>query len=344
VSVEASSFFPAPAVTYGPGARKMLERAIAARTPLRGSIELTHRCNLACTHCYVRADFPDIYRYAHRKGFILTVYTNATLVTERIVALFRECPPATVDITQYGYTAETYDRVTDTGPGQHARYRRGLDRLLDAGLHVTLKAIAMRSNAREVPAMASFAAGLGLDFRLDAVISPRIDGGRKPLAERLTPAEVAAIETATNDSKLEWEEFCAVRNGIKPATDDLYQCGAGLANFVLDPYGRLHLCELSRTLGWDVLAHGFAKGWFEGIPERRAQKRQHNDGCGSCNAHGACSNCVGMAELERLAPEDGNPYFCHITDERGKLLFGDQRPEPNGLVRLRLSRQHVATP
>jgi radical SAM protein with 4Fe4S-binding SPASM domain len=217
-------------------------------------------------------------------------------------------------------------------------------RLLDAGVRVSLKTIAMRANAHEVPAIAAFAAELGLEFRLDAVISPRIDGGRKPLLQRLSPSEVAQIEMATTRLEIAWDEFCSFRKGIKPQTDDLYQCGAGIGNFLIDPYGRMHVCELSRTLGWDVLAHGFARGWFEAIPARRALKRRDDEGCGSCSAHGYCSNCVGMAELEGRVPHDGNPYFCDVTDERGRHLYGDQRPVPNGLVRLRLSRDHVAAP
>jgi MoaA/NifB/PqqE/SkfB family radical SAM enzyme len=130
--------------------REYARRAQALRIPSHGSIELTHRCNLACVHCYVnlpaadreasrreltteeietlldelaaeglltltltggeplvRPDFPRIYRYAHEKGILVTVYSNATLITDAIVQLFRDCPPVTVDSTMYGYTPET---------------------------------------------------------------------------------------------------------------------------------------------------------------------------------------------------------------------------------------------
>jgi radical SAM protein with 4Fe4S-binding SPASM domain len=177
--------------------------------------------------------------------------------------------------------------------------------------------------------------GLQRHFRLDGVISPRIDGGRKPLQQRLTPDELAAIELSTSELRTELCDFYSGRSGHKPATDDLYQCGAGIGGFLIDPYGRLHVCELSRTLGWDVLRHGFARGWYEAIPEVRKKKRKHDDGCGSCAAHGGCSNCVGMAELEGRLPEDGNLYFCSLTEARGQQMFGDAHARPNGLVRLR---------
>jgi len=71
-----------------------------------------------------------------------------------------------------------------------------------------------------------------------------------------------------------------------------------------------------------------------------AQNRSDMGGCGSCGAKVSCSNCVGMAELERLSPDLGNPYLCQVTDARNADLLGEARPAPNGLVRLRLRGQH----
>ena len=357
-----------------------IQDAAAKRVPMRGSIELTHRCNLACVHCYVnlpaadraaqrremttgqierlldeladvglliltitggepllRPDFARIYRYAHEKGILINVYTNATLITDRIVELFRELPPLKVDVTMYGFTpGETYDRVADAGEGQWARWKRGLDKLLAGGVRVGLKTMAMRSTRDEVQQMSEFAAGLGLDFRMDSTVNPRIDGGRGPLAERLTAAEIVALEMATQKQRAAWADFCSTRIGEAPANDALYQCGAGQAAFLVDPYGRLHVCELSRKPGWDVLEHGFARGWYEAFPALRETKRTHDAGCGSCATHATCNNCVGMAELEGRAYEDGNPYFCETTDARNEAALGENRARPNGLIRLRL--------
>ena len=357
-----------------------MNRTMAARVPITGSLELTHRCNLACVHCYVnlpatdrqaqkremtteevvrlidelaevgllqltitggepllRLDFPAIYRHAHQKGILLTVYSNATLITDRIVELFQECPPLTVDITMYGYTPETYDQVADAGEGQWARWRRGLQKLLDGKVRVSLKTMAMKSTRHEVVRMAEFARSLGLPFRMDSSINPRIDLGRKPLLQRLTPQEVLEVEMETSDQQASWEDFCKTRNDGRPESDALYQCGAGVFGFLVDPYGKLHVCELSRKPGFDVVQNGFRHGWYEAIPELRALKREHDEGCGSCATHSACRNCVGAAELEGRRYEDGySSYYCQVTDAINERILGEERPRPNGLIRLRL--------
>ena len=42
-----------PEISYSAFARRIGERVSSERTPLDGSLELTFRCNLRCTHCYV---------------------------------------------------------------------------------------------------------------------------------------------------------------------------------------------------------------------------------------------------------------------------------------------------
>ena len=71
------------------------------------------------------------------------------------------------------------------------------------------------------------------------------------------------------------------------------------ATFLIDPYGKMHVCELSRRPGWDVLRDGFAAGFgtaFAAVLDSRSASDM--GGCGSCPTGGVCSNCIGMAELE----------------------------------------------
>src|SRR5262249_9075329 len=158
------------------------------------------------------------------------------------------------------WTRETYDKVADAGP-QYDRFQRGLERVRAAGITVTLKAMAMRATVDEIVPIRDFAERNGMDFRFDAVISPRIDGGRKPLEQRLSPSEVVAIEGIYDDRNSEVADFCRERIGPGATDDRRYHCGAGLTNFLIDPYGKMHVCNLSRRPGWDVLRDGFTTGF-----------------------------------------------------------------------------------
>jgi MoaA/NifB/PqqE/SkfB family radical SAM enzyme len=50
----------------------------------------------------LRKDFCEIYSSIYRLGFLVTLYTNATLVTQEILQTLRKYPPHRIGITLYG--------------------------------------------------------------------------------------------------------------------------------------------------------------------------------------------------------------------------------------------------
>ena len=59
----------------------------------------------------IRPDFCEIYEAVAKIGFILTVYTNATMVTDKVMELFQKYPPHKIGVTMYGASNETYARA-----------------------------------------------------------------------------------------------------------------------------------------------------------------------------------------------------------------------------------------
>src|SRR5512135_3602003 len=102
----------------------------------------------------LRKDFFDIYLALRRKGLLLSVYTNGTLIGREHVDLFRKHPPRDIEMTVYGVSRETYERVTRV-QGSFAAFMRGLGLLREAGIKVRLKAMALRSNVHELPEIAA---------------------------------------------------------------------------------------------------------------------------------------------------------------------------------------------
>lgn len=124
----------------------------------------------------LRPDFADIYLVLKRKGLLVSVFTNATLVTEEHARLFKKYPPRDIEVTVYGVTRETYERVSRKR-GTFDRFMHGLDLLFDAGVRVRLKAMALKSNLHELEAIAEFARAHTKDFyRFDPQLHGRFDG------------------------------------------------------------------------------------------------------------------------------------------------------------------------
>jgi len=143
---------------------------------------------------FARKDFLQIYTYAKQKGFLITLFTNGTLINEKIADYLVEWPPFAIEITLYGRTKETYEALTQI-PGSYEKCLRGIRLLRERGLPLKLKTVATSINKHEISAMRQFAEEeLGVDFKFDAQINPRIDCSQSPLAVRLTPEEVVALD------------------------------------------------------------------------------------------------------------------------------------------------------
>ena len=131
-------------------------------------------CLLTGGEPLLRDDFSEIYLALKRLGLLVSVFTNACLVTPEHVELFKQYPPRDLEVSVYGVTPATYEAVTRR-PGSFAAFRRGLDLLLAAGVKVRLKAMALRANVHELPEIARFCRARTKDyFRFDPSVAPAL--------------------------------------------------------------------------------------------------------------------------------------------------------------------------
>ena len=280
----------------------------------------------------LRRDFADIYLALKRKGLLVSVFTNACLVTEEHVALFKKYPPRDVEVTVYGVTEQTYEEVTRR-PGSYAAFRRGLDLLLDAGIKVRLKAVALRSNVHELPAIAAFCREYTTDyFRFDPFLHSRHDGDARRneeiRAERLSPAEIVAIEQADEERAGALEKGCD--RLIQPeyageVCDHLFHCGAGNKDFVVSYDGIFRLCAdlWHPDCTFDLRQGRLAQAWDELVPRVRGLRSANPeflDRCRRCPIINLCLWCPAHAHLETGELDGFSEYFCAVAHTRAEAL------------------------
>jgi radical SAM protein with 4Fe4S-binding SPASM domain len=273
----------------------------------------------------LRPDFPGLYLHAIRRGLLVTVFTNGTLVSDRIADLFAEHRPERVEITLYGMTKETYDRVTRV-PGSFEKCLAGIRRLVERGVPLTLKTMALTWNQHEVEEMEAYARSLGLDFRFDSSLNPRVDCGANRNAElQLSPERSLQLDLGNPERLEDLCRFCArfASPHVERDTEHVYNCGAGQTSFTVDPYGRLQMCQLSRRSFHDVKTGRFADGWHGLFPRLRARTWQTNGVCRLCNLLPLCGSCPGAAEMETGDPESIIPGFCELTHLRAWTVMGE---------------------
>lgn len=272
----------------------------------------------------IRPDFLDIYTYAKQKGMFITLFTNGTTITGRIADHLAEWPPFAVEITLYGRTRETYEQVTGV-PGSYERCMWGIELLLERKLPLKLKSMALTLNKHEIWDIKEYAEGLGVQFRFDPVLNMRVDGDKKPAKYRISPGEAVQLDLADERRVRDWREFCDKFWGPPPNPKYLYQCGAGVGTFHIDPYGQLSACIMSRVPSYDLRQGTFHKGWYEFIPQVRARKWMRETPCQHCELFPLCGQCPGFAQMETGDQETHVEYLCQIAHLRAEALGLDSK-------------------
>jgi radical SAM protein with 4Fe4S-binding SPASM domain len=266
----------------------------------------------------LRPDFAEIYVRAKDLGFLVTVFTNATLVTQEIIELFTRLPPFTVEATVYGRTREVYERVTGV-PGSFDRCMQGVQWLAGAGVRLEIKTTVSVLNREELGAIRQLAKDLGALFRFEMMINNRLDGGRGADRLALEPSEIATMDLAEPQAR----EIRLAAAGEPRDTGPgaaLYTCGAGVRAFSVDSRGRLTPCVMVREPAFDLLGGEFADGFEGPIREAVTARRSATEQCAGCAVAAVCDHCPGWGLVENGDPEASVDFLCRVARERGRLL------------------------
>ena len=267
----------------------------------------------------LRPDFAAIYTRARERGMLVSLFTNATIVEPRTIALLRDLPPLSVEVSIYGATAATHELVTGA-PGSFAAVRRGLALLADAGIPLTVKTMLMTLNLHELDAMVDFAKQLGARWRLDPALTPRLDGDRSPLAYRVPPATAARCEIPDEERMRLWRN--QYERGLAAAPSErLYTCGAGVTNFHIDPYGTLLPCVIAKAPARDLRREDFGAAWRAVVDGIAAIGARAGYPCNACDKKNICGLCPPFAELESGFADEPPAYLCELGDRRKELLY-----------------------
>jgi MoaA/NifB/PqqE/SkfB family radical SAM enzyme len=243
-----------------------------------GCLELT----LTGGEPLMRKDFLEIYTYAKHKGFLITVFTNGTLITERLVEWWTRYPPAMLEISLHGLTKTSFERIT-AGPGSYERCMAGIHAILAGNLPLTLKTTGMTVNRDEILGIKAYVDRLGerygtkIGYRFGSDIRPRLDGSEDVFEYQLSDEDVVAVEQADPEFRAERSRQDNRRQTMVRQGQGL--CAGGQRKFHIDAYGQLQLCSNNRRQSYDLRRGSFHEGFYEVLPHfacpaRRPRERE----------------------------------------------------------------------
>lgn len=348
------------------GFKLLRSKAARQAVPLTALLELTHRCHLRCTHCYLdrtatpdelstaewmrvideladagtlfialsggepflRPDVLDIAEHARQRGLALRLFTSGTLLQRHQVERLVRIAPVAVELSLYSARARIHDEIT-TVPGSHRRTLRAAVMLRRSGIPVVIKSPILRPNFTEIEPLHRVAERLGASARLDPVVLPRRGVHPEPPSLRPTPEELSMI-LARNDLQ------DPARPLLCPPRDPAeFVCGIARTGPLIGPSGNVHPCTVYPIPGGNVRTQRFADVWFGSRlfqALRNATVGSLHGTCATCEKNGYCSRCSALALLEQgdgRGPSDAACGLARAKELAARMMEARQRPASN---------------
>jgi len=278
----------------------------------------------------LRDDLAELYIFARRLGMQVILFTNARLITTELAGLLSKVPPGrVVEVSVYGMSPDSYDRVAGH-EGAFSEFRRGVDLLLRYKVPFIVKGPRLRFLKGEQEAFEAWAATISsmdkmpvysMNFDLrhrrdDPVKNARI------ARLRATPQETVAALSRNSLYLKDMVQFCGRFMG--PSGDQLFNCGAGHGTCV-DAYGHAQLClslrdaETIVDLHEVTLKHALEE-LFPAMRKIKATNLDYLRRCARCFLKGLCEQCPAKSWVEHGTLDTPVEYLCLVAHAQARHL------------------------
>ena len=273
-------------------------------------------------------DFWPLYEELVRMGFLVSINTNGSLIDGAAVERFTKLPPTRINITLYGASDETYERLC-RAKGVFSKVDAAITGLKAAGIPVKLNGSLTPQNIGDLDACAAYARDRGLIYEPVTYMFPplRRDPTQVGRNERFTPAEAAYYNARAYrllyGDELYRKRMQAIADGAIPPpgldescvdpVDGKIRCRAGKAAFWITWDGWMTPCGMMPRPGVETVGRPFADAWRE-LTEV-SQALTLSGVCTKCPNQRLCHCCAAMAMAETGSAAGIPQYLCEMVVE-----------------------------
>lgn len=275
--------------------------------------------NLTGGEIFTHPHFFEIYDYAYRKGFLLMLYTNGTIITPGIIERLQQAPPFSIDISCHSVDETAFDKFTQV-PGSFRNFMKSMELLRHSGLPICFKTKAMNWNKGELPQVRAFVESFGQQFGFTTSLSPRLNGDLSSLEHRLSPEDISALERPIHEA--EDNEPCQETAELSSTPSErLYRCGCATTSIHISAWGELGTCTLQYERRASLREYSVKDAIEKVFGEIRALRYATDSPCRGCQVHTFCDKKPTDARWERGNVEEPIPYDCDVAMSRAERTF-----------------------
>lgn len=310
------------------------QKAMFLGVPLSAQVDITWRCNESCVHCYLdhrgqgemdtneikdvirqlaesgvlflnisggepllRSDCFEILEYARAHRFSVKLKTNAVLIGPKEAARLRQLGIEQIQISIYSHRAEVHDGITKL-PGSLDRSLAAIRHLKSQGLKISITNVLMQQNLSDAKAVHGLAQELGVGFKIDPTITPKLNGDTSVVKLGLSSSALEEV-FRTEEFVGNVREFCTPGSTVDNAVLDDYTCSAGHTSCYVSPFGDVYPCVQFPLPCGNLRKQDFREIWRSAtLAEIRSIVTRDLPTCSKCIHVADCTRCPGLAYME----------------------------------------------
>lgn len=277
-------------------------------------------------------DFWELYEYVSKKGFVVSINSNGSLIDEKVIDKLKNMPPSRINITLYGASAETYKRLCGN-PDGFSKVDRAITLLQEAGIQVKLNCSLTLDNVNDLEKIVAYAREHKLILEVATYMFPplRKDPSSIGKNKRFSPKEAAYWQIRRYQLQYDRERFeqflkdlsdgienpLGIEEGCYDLVDGKVRCRAGSASFWATWDGYLLPCGMMMKPQIEMDDCNFSKAWEELV--KATQQIRLSGICVKCKNQGICHACAAMALAENGEYGKIPEYLCEMILEMKKI-------------------------
>lgn len=269
-------------------------------------------------------DFWPLYERLTQMGFVISINSNGSMLTDACVKKLSKMPPKRINITLYGASNETYEKLCGI--------KNGFDKIIEAVNRLKKYNIAYKFNCsitpmnrHELEGMIDVAKAQKVPMDVATYMFPPVrrgDDGEEFVRLDAKEAGICSVESMrlklSEENFMQYAKQHALFEKPKKITQkDLSDengkgmgCRAGRCSFWLDWQGNLSACGMIAEPKHSLKEYSFSQAWKNIVND--TNRILCLAGCAGCKNKHICHACISAAYCETGDVHGRPEYLCNM--------------------------------
>lgn len=265
--------------------------------------------------CMLHPEFFEIYNHVYEKTPFITLMTNAGLITEKHIELFKRRTPYMVVITVYGSSSETYGRLCANADA-YAKVMRSLRLLRENEIPFYIQMTVTKDNVEDVPSVMKLADDLNVRFQyMDSLTCFGNATEETTHEESANHARVVEllnsfrpVKTPPVEATSTPEEIVALRRVRGKPYQPGIRCNAARNTLVINWRGKIQPCTVLDAYQADIRKSDLREKWTDMV--KWADEQIVVPECYGCLFVTKCVSCIAQHYNDTHDFSKPSPRLC----------------------------------